>query len=78
MDQDAQALLDRIKADQKATSDRMHRDARRQHTLKSASLMFGTGKSAAEVETWLAQQHLTLVTRMTNAVQRFDSYGRGK
>ena len=83
MDLEASWLLDQIKADQQATSDRMHRDARRQHTLKAASLQLGTGKSAAEVKAFLDQQHLTLKPTKREVVDlarrvagRLDQYGR--
>lgn len=84
MDIEAHWLLEQIKADQQATSERMHRDARRQHALKAASLQLGTGKSAAEVKAWIAQQHLVLRPDTKKAVVdlarkiagRFDQYSR--
>lgn len=79
MTPDEQNLLDLIKADQRRTSDRMHRDARRQATLRTASLMLGTGYTAVQVSAWLIQQHLTLegkVVELARKVGRFDRYGR--
>lgn len=64
MDQDATALLTLLKDEQTRTSDRMHRDARRQHALKQASLMLGTGIHPDEVRTWLGQKYITLQVRI--------------
>lgn len=80
MDDDAQNLLELIKADQRRTSDRQHRDARRMATLRTASLMLGTGYTAVQVSAWLMQQHLTLEGRVVELARRvgmrFDKYGR--
>ena len=60
MDIEASYLLQQIKEDMAATSERRHRDARRQHALRAASLALGTGLSAAVVKTRLAQAGLVL------------------
>lgn len=75
MDLEASYLLQQIKEEQKRVSDRMHRDSRRQHTLRQASLMLGTGITADGVKDWLAAQHVMLtVTR--KAKEAYDQYGR--
>ena len=71
MDTNAQTLLDQIQTDQRRTSDRMHRDARRQHALKHASLMLGQGHRAEEVRLWLSQQALVL-TAVAKKEMRHD------
>lgn len=75
MELEASWLLEQLKAEQARTSERMHRDARRVHTLKQATLMLGTGMSADSVRDWLAGQHLPLPARKRTAA--YDGYGRG-
>lgn len=60
MDIEASWLLEQVQADMKATSERQHRDARRQHALRAASLALGTGLSAEVVRAKLNQAGLTL------------------
>lgn len=69
MTHEAALLLTRLKREQQRTSDRMHRDARRQTALKQASLMLGTGISAEGVLDWLTAQHIVLNVS-------YDTYGR--
>ncbi len=74
MDIEASWLLDQVRADIRATSERQHRDARRQHTLKAASLKLNTGVSAEEVRDWLNRQGLML--RPVKKAVPYDQYGR--
>lgn len=60
MTTEATLLLTRLKAEQTRLSDQMHRAARRQTTLRRATLMLGTGISADAVADWLAGQHVVL------------------
>jgi hypothetical protein len=60
MELESSWLLGQIKADMKATSERQHRDARRQHALRAASLALGTGLSAAVVKARLTDAGLIL------------------
>ena len=75
MDLEASYLLQQIKDEQRHVSDRMHRDARRQTLLKRASLMLGTGISAASVKDWMAGQHVALpITKKARLA--YDTYSR--
>ena len=83
MELEAAYLLQQVQEDQQATSERMHRDKRRQDTLRRASLMLGQGHAASEVKAFLDQQHLTLKATKREVVElarkvagRFDTYGR--
>ena len=60
MDVEAMVLLEQVQADMKATSERQHRDARRQHTLRAASVALGTGLSAEAVRARLSEGGLVL------------------
>ncbi len=75
MDIEASYLLQQIKDDMRATSARMHKDARRQHALRSASLAIGTGLSAAVVKAKLTEGGLML-RPMKKAPAVYDGYAR--
>ena len=75
MDIESSWLLDAVRADIRATSDRQHRDARRQHTLKQASLKLNTGVPADEVRDWLTRQGLML-RPVKKATMQYDQFGR--
>ena len=75
MDLEASYLLQQIKEDMAATSERQHRDARRQHALRAASFALGTGLSAGVVKAKLAEGGLVLrlikkATRQPDAARR--------
>ncbi len=77
MDIEASYLLQQIKDDMTATSERQHRDARRQHALRAASLAIGTGLSAAFVKAKLTEGGLILrPTKKAPAVMHYDGYSR--
>ena len=75
MELESSWLLEQVKADMKATSERQHRDARRQHALRAASLALGTGLSAEVVKTRLAQAGLVL-RPIKKAASQYDSARR--
>ena len=60
MELEAAYLLQQIREDMKMTSERMHRDSRRQHALRAASLALGTGKRADEIRDNLTRAGLHL------------------
>ena len=60
MDAEANWLLTQIQADLKATSERLHRDSRRVHALRAASLKLGTGVDAEAVRDELVRSGLML------------------
>lgn len=88
MDIESSWLLEQVQADMKATSERQHRDARRQHTLRAASVALGTGLSPEAVKSRLAQAGLMLKPTKRKAervehfktalslVTRYDGYQR--
>ena len=76
MDADAQHLLAQIKREQQRTSERMHRDARRQHTLQQASLKLGVGHRAEDVLRDLGLMGIVLMAVKPAKTGGYDVYAR--